>query len=73
MAMDVEIKRQGTSVLSYFHRSNAKRITMAETECESVEELQEALNSCLGLVCSLLTSTGECLIKKPDATKQYKA
>ena len=41
MAMDVEIKRQSTSVPREFHRS--KRITMAETECKSVEA-KEALN-----------------------------
>ena len=49
-----------TKLFREFHQS--KRITMAETGCESVEA-KEALNSRLGLVCSLLTSTGECLIK----------
>ena len=44
-----------------------------ETECESVEA-KEALNSCLGRVCSLLTHTGKRLIKTrcyTDAMKQY--
>ena len=61
MDMDVEIKHQGISVLSYFHEGSRIPSVKAyhlgiETECKSVEA-KEALNSHLGRICSLLTTS----------------